>query len=536
LGGVLGWTLRRLGLPFRWVALIVAFFLVTYALLTGARPPALRAAVLVAALCLAICLGRAVNLVNLFALAWLIVGIVQPHDLAEIGTQLSFWSVAVLTWGVGPLVLPAVPDPLQVVLTESRPLWQRVLLDLASHSVFVYRVNALAWLLISPLVAYHTGGLAFAALLLGPPLALFTSLALIAGFFLLLFNWLPGLAWLLAWIVHLSLRFADILVHFIETWPLFIYVDVIPGWWIAGLMIGLAAWMLWPIRSGWGIVAAVGWLVVLLTLWCLPHASSTLVVTFLDVGHGNATLLQLPDGRAILYDAGSLRGPRSARSIADWLTTQRVKRLDDVIVSHADLDHYNALVGLAERVAIGRLLTSATFAQRTTPGVRHTLWHLRRVPHERLKAGDCLDAGSVKLEVLHPPLGWELGNENARSLVVLVTHGRHSILLTGDLEQEGLAALLAQPPRQAEVLMAPHHGSRRINLQALIRWCGAKLVVSSQAAPARWIDEPEPLEGQRLIVPRWETWREGAVTVSSGTRLEAYAYRSGEHRVIVPEE
>jgi competence protein ComEC len=531
LGGALAWILRRLGLPLRWVALYVAGTLLAYALLTGGRPPALRAALLVACLCLAIFLRRSVNLVNLFALAWILVGIVQPHDLAEVGTQLSFWAVAVLTWGVGPLLLPAKPEPLDSLLAEVRPVWQRVLWNLATLLLRLYAANALAWLLISPVVAYHTGGLALAALLLGPPLALLTSLALIAGFLLLLLGWLPGLASLLVLIVHLSLLGADALVRSFESWPFFLSVEPIPDWWLLGLLLGLMVWALRPVRSGWPIVVGLSWLVVLLTLWGLPRGSSTLRVTFLDVGHGSATLLQLPDGRALLYDAGSLRGPRTARTIGDFLRARGVRHLDEVILSHADLDHYNALSGLAERLAIGRLLTTATFARRTTLGVQHTLARLGRIPHQILQAGDCLDGGTVQLEVLHPPHGWERGNENARSLVLLVTHGRHSILLTGDLEQEGLAALLTQAPRRVDVLMAPHHGSRRVDLAGLVRWSGAKLVVSSQAAPAVARHKRE-----ELAVPCWETWRDGAITIESSKSLEARAYRSGVHRVIVPHE
>jgi len=105
------------------------------------------------------------------------------------------------------------------------------------------------------------------------------------------------------------------------------------------------------------------------------------------------------------------------------------------------------------------------------------------------------------------------------------------MLLTGDLEQEGLAALLAQAPRRVDVLMAPHHGSQRVDLAGLVRWSGAKLVVSSQAAPAVARSKRE-----ELAVPCWETWRDGAITIESGTSLEARAYRSGLHRVIVPHQ
>jgi competence protein ComEC len=81
-----------------------------------------------------------------------------------------------------------------------------------------------------------------------------------------------------------------------------------------------------------------------------------------------------------------------------------------------------------------------TFADKPTPGVRHSLriLHEEGIPMRIAKAGDRLTAGDVVMEVLHPPPAGPDGNENARSLVLLVRHAGHSILLTGDLEGRGL--------------------------------------------------------------------------------------------------
>ncbi|MCE9561087.1 MAG: ComEC/Rec2 family competence protein, partial [Planctomycetes bacterium] len=79
-----------------WFVIVV---MIGYTLLTGARPSAVRAAVMVCCLCLAIVLRRPVMAANIFALAWLVVLILNPTDPFTAGCQLSFLSVFVMLWG-----------------------------------------------------------------------------------------------------------------------------------------------------------------------------------------------------------------------------------------------------------------------------------------------------------------------------------------------------------------------------------------------------------------------------------------------------
>ena len=82
------------------------------------------------------------------------------------------------------------------------------------------------------------------------------------------------------------------------------------------------------------------------------------------------------------------------------------------------------------------------------------------------------------MDVLHPPARGPEGNENARSLVLLLHYASHSILLTGDLEGNGLARVLDLPPPTVEVMMSPHHGSRTANTPALAQWAKPRVVVA----------------------------------------------------------
>ncbi|MFO0879163.1 MAG: ComEC/Rec2 family competence protein [Gemmataceae bacterium] len=527
--GLFLWSAARLvGLRQRHAAILVAGVLLGYALVTGGRPPALRAAVGVCALCLGLVLRRPAVPANLFALAWLVVGLVRPADLFESGCQLSFLAVAVLCWGTSGWFSPRPLDPLEELIERSRPFWQRACLTGARVVGQSYLVGLLVWVAVTPLAAYHVGIFAPAALLLGPPLTLLTSVALLAGFLVLA---LPGpLAALPAWVLTVSLRGCEWLVDGAERWPTHLWTGPLPAWWVVLFYLGLLAVLTHRtlrIHWRWTAPAGLAWVCVFFLVGAMPSGRVELRCTFLPVGHGAATLLEFPDGRTLLVDAGSLRGPDVvARTLSPFLWSRGISRLDDVVLSHADLDHFNGLIELADRFAIGRVLTSDSFADRPSEAVALTRQKLHHLRWEVLAAGDRLVADEVELAVLHPPRGYQGGNQNARSVVLEVRHHRQRLLLTGDLEGEGLARVLTLPGRRIDVLMAPHHGSARLDVAALVRWCRPGLVVSSQGAArgARPAGESYLAEG----VLFWTTHEQGAVTVRSGSwGLEAEAYSDG---------
>jgi competence protein ComEC len=192
------------------------------------------------------------------------------------------------------------------------------------------------------------------------------------------------------------------------------------------------------------------------------------------------------------------------------------------------LDHFNGLLALLDRFAVGQVSHTPTFSNKNAPGVRLTLDALEkhRVPRRVVRAGNRLEAGDVRFDVLHPPADGPQGNENARSLVLLVRHAANTLLLTGDLEGPGLARLLSLPAVHADVLMAPHHGSRFANTADLARWARPKVVVSCEGPPRGPTRPAEPYTptGATFL----GTWPHGAVTVrshSSGLVVETFQTR-----------
>jgi competence protein ComEC len=522
LAGFLGVVLRLLGVRLRYAVVIIMVLLLTYALLVGGRPPVMRSVVTVAAVCGGLFVRRPLVRANTFALSWLVVALLNPTDLFTAGCQLSFLSVAVLTWGTRGWWTTD-PDSLAQLVAESRPAWHNAGLWVLRQAAVSYAITLGIWVVVAPLVAARMNIISPVGLLIGPPVVLLTSIALLAGFALLLLGVIcPPLAPLAAWVTDRSLAGCDWLV----TWGTAApggcwYVPAIPAWWLWIFYAAVLGLLTLPtLRRVWGWCAIA--LLMLLTVGLVGGAaqprSDELRCTFLAVGHGGCIVLETPDGRTMLYDVGSLRGPEVVRrQVAPYLWHRGIRRIDEVFLSHADLDHFNGLTALVDRFAVGQVSCTPTFQERQTAAVRRTVREVqtRGVPVRVLTAGQALSLGEIRVEVLHPPPFGPTGNENARSLVLLIRHAGHSILLTGDLEGPGLEMVLKQSAPRVHVLMAPHHGNLAAT-EPLVAWAQPKVIVSCQAAPKGFKIKDANLPQSSLYLG---TWPHGAVTVRS--RAEA---------------
>ena len=534
LAGFVWVVLRGVDVRRRNGAWVVMALVVGYAALTGLKPSAVRAAVMVCAVCGGLLLRRSVLGANVFALAWLAVAAFDPADPFTAGCQLSFVAVFVLVWGAGRWLAPRPPTPLEKLIDESRPAWVRYARTAGRAVLVAYAVTLILTVATAPLVMLRQNLVPPVGVPLGPPLVLLTSVALLTGFVALLVGLVaPPLAGPFAVVTGWLLAVCDRLVATADSVPGgSLYVPDPPVWWVTGFYALLAGVVLldgaWRRRAGvtlavWSAAALVG----------VPaDRGDELRVTFLAVGHGGCTVLECPDGRVLVYDAGTMTGADVVRRVvAPYLWHRGVRRVDELFLSHADLDHFNGVPELVRRFPVGRVTLTPSFADKPTAAVADVLAALDRhgVPRQVAFAGHRFAAGGVEIEVLHPPRGGPPGSENERSLVLRVAHAGHAVLLTGDLEKEGTAHLLALPPRPAEVVMAPHHGSRAAFPPAVRAWAAPRLVVVSRGPQERPGVVPADAPGAAV----WDTGTAGAVTVRSNpTGLTAEAFRTGE-RVVV---
>lgn len=525
LAGFLWIMARLMGIRRRHAAPAIALGLIGYALLVGGRPPVMRAAWVVAAFCGAIVLQRPVSRANTFALAWIGVVLVNPTDVFNAGCQLSFLAVAILVWCVARWIEDPPQEALEHVIDESRPWYSAAAIWIWRWVLAYYWINAAVCLVIWPLVAAHYHNFSPIALLIAPPMVLLTSIALLTGFAFLLFaGWLVPLAWLFGWATQACLSGCELLVSLGQRVPGgYFFVSDIPVWWLWVFYLTILLGISLPMTSRHArlaMAAGAAWLAFGIAWQLWPHRPGEMRCTFVAVGHGVCAVIETPKGRVIVYDAGAKNGPDvTRRQIAPFLWSRGIRRIDELILSHADLDHFNGVPQLADRFSIGRVISTPTFAQRELAGIQATLSALEKLglTVEVVHAGRQWESDNIKFEVLHPPAVGPDGKENARSLVLHVTHGAWSMLLTGDLEDAGLTRVLALPPPRVDVLMAPHHGSDKSNVADLAAKTQPKLVVSSQAAPMSERASVRMYEKAGAVF--LDTWRHGAITIRPGEKV-----------------
>ena len=477
---------------------------VVYVALTGGRPPVMRAALLIATLMVAIWLRRPGQPINTLAGAALILAFWNPLNVTAVGVQLSFLAVATLILCGQRIRTTSASNAIDQALEKEDLLNQ--LSDSSRSRLFRYskfafvKLRQMFWFsgcvtaTSMPLVWYHfhvVSPISVVTNVLLSPLLVF---ALAAGVGTIVFGWASSfLGAALGWVCSGFLWSMDQIIRIAASIPYgHLWLPSPSGVWVAIFYLVLAASLYW--RSSRRVqIFRRGWIVI----WCVaawwmattaaPLENGTVEATFVDVGHGTSVVLRIDDD-VWLYDCGRLGNDLgSSRDIDETLWALGITRLDGVMLSHADSDHYNALPGILKRFAVDEILTPPGMLDEDEKGaldkVRAAIKAFQ-IPVRELSAGDSLAQENHTLRILHPPIGGAGGNDNANSLVLSIDDG--ALLLPGDLEPPGTELLINQSrPRPGGVLMAPHHGSLTMNAEAVLQWARPKETVVSGGRRAR---------------------------------------------------
>jgi len=251
--------------------------------------------------------------------------------------------------------------------------------------------------------------------------------------------------------------------------------------------------------TGWRLVAflALAAVVVWLALRGLPDGR--LHVYFLDVGQGDAILVQAPDGRQILVDGGP--SPTALLNELGDVLPFWDRSLDLVVLTHPDGDHITGLIPLLDRYRVGKVLDvpQSDTAPEAAPWLKGLA--ALSVPRTVAQRGMRLPVGDLGVTVLHPgpvQLTGTASDDNNNAIVLRLDYGQTSFILTGDAESEAEADMIAAGlPLRADVLKVGHHGSNGASSPAFIAAVAPSLAVIPVGAENKF-GHPHPAVLERL--------------------------------------
>lgn len=487
---------------------------VLYCFLTDLCPSVMRATLFIVLHILGQILYRDIRMGSLIGVTTMILVLLDPAIAFDVGAWLSFLAVGALGW-----VADRRPPPVDRPAPADAPGWQERLHDMRLSALdwlgLSYRQMLAVTLLSAPLVMSQFHLVSMTGMVINVALIPFTTLTLIAGYlFVAIGMAVPVLAFLPAMVFQMMLSSLNGIVSWMADIRIgFLTIPDLPNWFLPAYFALVFASVIAAnpvLRQAVRLmllifVGAVLWIV------CQPPDTHGLVCTTLSVGHGNAVIVETPDNRVLVFDAGAMnRGERTAGSICQFLWHRGYRMIDAIVISHPDADHYNAVASLMDRIPVGQVLITTDFARSQAAEVQHVLQTLAglKVPAVIAMHGDSFSVGELTVDLLQADFSHEVAfMDNEMSLIAILNYRDRRICLPGDLEGGGQAQLLSVLPA-CDLLVSPHHGSLASNTREFAnRLHPATVVVSANKDR-----QVRPLENVFHPARIYLTARDGAVT------------------------
>ncbi len=420
-----------------------------YLALTGWAPAPARAGLMAGSALLSIPTQRRLTPLTTLFVAGLIILFIEPNALFIPGTQLSFAATA--------SILTITPKTQNFLSRLKIPSWLNTYIS----------VSLAATIGTAPLLLHH-----FARF---QPLALFSSIVVVPLVTLTLplglLMFITAListttAGILAESVRLLLSIILTVTNWLGKLSFFIIEPGKLSWtwvfWFYSLLILLLNWKNKRVRTPFRLGLAFGLATI---IWSAAFTKPQTKITFLDPVKGDAILLEDTLGRKILFDCGIDR----TGVLFELFRTRGIKKLDAVVITHPDRDHYGGLLDLPERFKIDRLIIPTdkgdTFYQKLLKR-----YQLNGTKILFAQKGSEITGFGFKIEFLAPD-GTDrwlyhqgLLPTNSVSLVARVKYKESSLLLTGDWERP---ETFLNETTKIWLIKSPHHGSRKGNPPAL---------------------------------------------------------------------
>lgn len=478
----------------KWASLLCLPVLLGYGLLAGLSSPVFRAVVMSCMVIVALCTDRPKSPSTLMACAALIILAIEPLALLTASFQLSFVATMAILFLFPVLKKLALPDTTATPRTRKQAV--------INWLIAAMLVSTVATLATAPLCLFAFNRFSpmsiFSNLLVEPLICLWS---LPAGFLSIPFIFLqPEISTWLLRIGSLGLSTAVHVTTFFSNLPMSTFwLPSPPLSLMIGFYGGLAGCCLWgkTVRMRLWFSAAImaPYFILMLhpTDFLGKYPKDSFHLSFLDVGQGSATVVEFPSGMTVLIDGGgssSATGNIGERVIAPFLWHRGITKLTAVVVTHADADHYNGLSFILNHFSPEELWVRDR--QGHDEGFKQLI-HLAEKEQIKVivpQVGAMLDNGDTSnfLECIantavaydtSPGSRKSQDGENA-GIILKTCSKQQCSLFPGDIGRADEQFLVDRGYNlTADILLAPHHGSKSSNSPGFLRAVSPALMVVS---------------------------------------------------------
>ncbi|WP_175482336.1 DNA internalization-related competence protein ComEC/Rec2 [Thermoflavimicrobium dichotomicum] len=509
----------RLGLTREKAAGCILLFLPMYVCLTGAEAPVIRSAIMTGMVLVAMIFRYYQDILSFLAFSFVIQCAWNPYYLFDVGFQLTYLITAALVMGVRPIAEKMslssewIKQSLAVTLIAHMVSFPMIIYYFSSFSLLSFLANLLLVPFFGLIIPLAMGGIVveWMSSTIGSMIAQVVSMILAIttkGI-----EWLVSMSW-----AHLSWARPSVL------W-LILYGTITIYLWIAWI-----GDVFYQRVHRW--IASTGFIILIGYAYFSPLWPKETRLTFLDVGQGDAIVIETAGGKVIVVDGGGQigleeRGRKKQRRLdmgkrvlVPYLTYRGIRQIDELVLTHGDLDHIGGIQTLVERFPVKRVIRNPHLPHGETEQKLMDELMKRGVPVYAASAGKIEELeNGMRWQFLHPDPHRLLGESNQTnndSVVFLLSIYQFQVLMTGDMEAPAEQMILTKwklPP--IDILKVAHHGSDTSTTTAWLKELQPREAVISVGMKNRY-GHPSPHVLERLNEHRIRVWRtdqHGAITI-----------------------
>lgn len=503
---ILWLVLRIMRFPSILATILTIAGLIFFALLTGARPPVIRAVIMANVFLVGSQIQRYRDVYNNLAFAAFIILLVDPSELFNPGFQLSFSAVFSILY-----LYPRITRSLKRTQFGERLFKSTT----PGYLVSLLIVSLAVWLGTLPIVAYYFYIIPFIGILANIVVVPLIGILLALGIVALIsstFSLTIGLIYseTIQLLANGLFQFIGSLAtfpgsHFFVPRPelsiFLIYYTI--------LLLG-TQWQRPKIRK----VSLI--LLLLLLNWRVWDAAlfeeKRLQVLHFDVGQGDATFVRFPNSKTMLIDGGD-RNDRfdcGKMIISPYLRMRGISQVDYLMMTHPHNDHLGGLLYILRNFKVKQIFVNGDSCDSPIFHEFQSVTDSLQIPMQTLKTGDLFYfSENVDFWVLHPPdsSGITENHENNNSIVIKLIYGNSTFLLTGDIEIQAEQQLLHFGSLlNSEILKVAHHGSISSSMTPFLKKVNPSSGVISVGKRNRF-KHPSPTTLKRLQAEEIEILR-----------------------------